>query len=66
MSSLYMTFYGQMKNVLRVGACSMSTTITSGQGLILMLPANVGISLFQHQRLGQNRRGHRHGSLSAT
>jgi hypothetical protein len=66
MSSLYIVFYGQKKNVLRVRACSMSTTVTSGKGLILMLPANVGISPFQCQRLGWNRRAHCHGSLSTT
>jgi hypothetical protein len=66
MSSLYIAFDGQKKNVLCVRACSISTTVTSGKGLILMLPANIDISPFQHQCLGRNCWGHCHGDLSTT
>jgi hypothetical protein len=43
MSSFYATFCGHMKHVLHVRVCQMYTTVTSGQGIILMLLANVGI-----------------------
>jgi hypothetical protein len=54
----------QAKHVLHVRVCSTSTTVTSGNGIILMLSANVS-SLLQHQHLGWYRRGHCLGPLSA-
>jgi hypothetical protein len=66
MSSFYTTFCGQMKRVLRVRACSMSTTVTSGHGIILMLYRTWVSTPLQRQRLGWYRRGHCRGPLSAT
>jgi hypothetical protein len=46
MSSSYTTFCGQTKRVFRVRVCSTSTTVSSGNGVVLMLSVNVGISVW--------------------
>jgi hypothetical protein len=42
-SSFYIKFCGQTKRVLCMKACSVSTMVTSGHEIILMLAANMGI-----------------------
>jgi hypothetical protein len=44
MCSFYITIRGETEDVLRVRVCSISTTVTSGHGTILMLSANVRIT----------------------
>jgi hypothetical protein len=43
MSSFYITICGRAEHVLRVRVRSMSATVTSGHGIILILFSNVGI-----------------------